>query len=262
MTRVRRPAVAGLFYPGNSKELKRVIETFLDNTQTTPGNPPKALIVPHAGYIYSGAVAASAYVLLKPLASTIKRVILLGPSHRVPLRGLALPEADVFASPLGEVALETETMTALHKFPQITTNDAAHAAEHSLEVHLPFLQTLLSDFSLIPLVVGETTPEQVAEVLEVLWGGEETLIVVSTDLSHYNDYQTAQRMDAETSEAIKALRYNDLAHDQACGRNPVRGLLYAAGKHNMTLDILDLRNSGDTAGARDQVVGYGAYVLH
>jgi AmmeMemoRadiSam system protein B len=260
MTAIRRPAVAGMFYPADPAELRRVIGRFLAAVKSA-GPAPKALIAPHAGYIYSGPVAASVYARLAPLRGTISRVVLLGPAHRVGFRGLALSDADHFLTPLGQVAVDKTAAQALGDLPQVRVHDAAHAGEHSLEVHLPFLQELLGEFRLVPIVVGEAGPEEVAEVLERLWGGPETLIVVSSDLSHYHDYATAQKLDRATSQAIEGLRYEDIGYDDACGRTPVGGLLCYARRHGLKARTLDLRNSGDTAGPRDRVVGYGAYVL-
>lgn len=261
MTSVRQPAVAGMFYPAEPRGLRGMISEYLAAASAT-GAVPKALIVPHAGYIYSGPVAASAYVLLKPLRGAIRRVVLLGPAHRVALAGLALPSSDFFATPLGNVPLDKDAAALLRDLPQVQVMDAAHAREHSLEVHLPFLQELLGEFSLIPLVVGDASAEDVGEVLERLWGGPETLVVISSDLSHYNDYQTARRMDAATARAIETLRFEDLGYDDACGRVPVSGLLHVARRRGLAVRTLDLRNSGDTAGPRDQVVGYGAWAIN
>lgn len=273
MASIRPPAVAGMFYPSDPAELRGMVDGFLakaltdqsgvaaSSSTTTGHTAPKALIAPHAGYIYSGPVAASAYVRLASLRGTITRVVLLGPSHREGFRGLALSSADYFDTPLGPIALDKTAQQSIAGLPQVQVLDAAHALEHSLEVHLPFLQQLLGIFQLVPLVVGEARAEEVAEVLERLWGGEETLIVVSSDLSHYHDYATAQRMDRATSQAIERLHYEDLQYEHACGRTPVSGLLHYVRGHGGRMRTVDLRNSGDTAGARDQVVGYGAYVL-
>jgi AmmeMemoRadiSam system protein B len=206
-------------------------------------------------------VAASAYVRIAARRDEIERVVLLGPSHRVALRGLAAPEAEAFATPLGRVPLDSEALERVLGLPQVSVLDAAHAAEHSLEVQLPFLQELLGEFSLVPLVVGDATPQEVAEVLEILWGGSETLIVVSSDLSHYQDYATARRLDAETTRAIVSLDPEAIDREQACGRVPVQGLLLAARQRGLVASAVDVRNSGDTAGPRDRVVGYGAYVF-
>jgi hypothetical protein len=206
-------------------------------------------------------VAASAYAAIAPAHATITHVVLLGPAHRVYLRGLSLSSAENFATPLGVVPVDREAIARIRDLPQVVTMDAAHALEHSLEVHLPFLQMALDRFTLAPLVVGEATPEAVDEVLEVLWGGEETLIVVSSDLSHYHNYATAQALDRATSQAIEALR-TDIDPAHACGSTPLNGLLRLAKRRSLTVMTLDLRNSGDTAGPRDQVVGYGAYALH
>ena len=222
---------------------------------------PKAIIVPHAGYVYSGPVAASAYARLKKARSRIQRVVLLGPVHRVPVRGLAASSADSFLTPLGSVPLDRDLIARLLELPQVENRDDAHAGEHSLEVHLPFLQEVIDHFTLVPLAVGDARCEEVEEVLDLAWGGPETLIVVSSDLSHYHDYETAHAMDQATSMAIESLSPESIGHDQACGRIPICGLLRAARKRGMEARTIDLRNSGDTAGPRDQVVGYGAYVL-
>lgn len=255
----RPPAVAGLFYPGDSKALAREVSDLLRAAHTGSMNP-KALIVPHAGYIYSGPTAASAYAVLAPLASVIRRVILLGPTHRVPVRGLALPGVSSFSTPLGDVQIDTEGAQRLLKLPQVTVNAGSHAQEHALEVQLPFLQTVLSKFTLLPLAVGMASPDQVAEVLEAVWGGNETLIVVSSDLSHYLPYEQARKMDTVTAHAILRLE-GDLDHEQACGATPINGLVLAARRHHLIPTLLDLRNSGDTAGSRDGVVGYAAFAF-
>lgn len=261
MASVRPPAVAGMFYPDDPRELRAMLTEFLGVTSPA-GAVPKAIIAPHAGYIYSGPVAASVYARLKPARGVITRVVLLGPSHRVPFRGLALSSAARFTTPLGDIALDQEAAGQIKTLAQVKVLDRAHADEHSLEVHLPFLQEVLGEFTLVPLVVGEASAEEVGEVLERLWGGPETLIVVSSDLSHYHDYATARRMDTATSEAIEALRYEDIGYDDACGRIPVSGLLHVARRRGLHGKTVDLRNSGDTAGPRKEVVGYGAYVFN
>lgn len=256
----RNPAVAGTFYPADPDELRRMLGRYLQAVPTG-GGVPKALIAPHAGYIYSGPVAASAYARLKPVRGKISRVVLLGPAHRVGFEGLALHSADVFTTPLGDIPIDSDAIALIQNLPQVRVFDAAHVQEHSLEVHLPFLQETLGAFKLVPVVVGDAGPRDVAEVLERLWGGAETLIVISSDLSHYHDYATAQRLDGATSQAIESLRYEDIRYDDACGRNPVNGLLYVARQRGLKSKTVDLRNSGDTAGPRHQVVGYGAYVF-
>ncbi|EIJ41564.1 putative dioxygenase [Beggiatoa alba B18LD] len=261
-TYIRPPAVAGMFYPANPAELQQMVKQFLQVATPPSAIQPKALIVPHAGYLYSGAIAATAYAYWLSLARTIKRVVLLGPSHRYPLRGLALSTAQAYASPLGNVLLDHQTDETLLKLPFVHAIDQAHQSEHSLEVHLPFLQQLFQQFTLIPLVVGDASPQQVGQVLELLWGGEETVIVISSDLSHYHPYATAQAMDARTSQAIEQLNFNALHYEDACGRNPIAGLLCVAKQRHLTITTVDLRNSGDTAGSHDKVVGYGAYILH
>ncbi|CAK0779388.1 MEMO1 family protein CCP4SC15_v1_640009 [Gammaproteobacteria bacterium] len=260
MGSLRLPAVAGLFYPADPRELHAMVVGFLQEAEPST-TIPKALIAPHAGYIYSGPIAATAYAPLMRARDTIKRVVLLGPSHRVGFLGLALSSAAFFVTPLGKVAVDPTARESLAGLSQVLILDQAHALEHSLEVHLPFLQEVLGEFTLVPLVVGDASPEAVAAVLERLWGGPETLIVVSSDLSHYHDYETARRLDTATSHAIEELMPEAIHYEHACGRNPINGLLTVARRRKMSTRTLDLRNSGDTAGSRDRVVGYGAYTF-
>ncbi|MFH0908699.1 MAG: AmmeMemoRadiSam system protein B [bacterium] len=257
---VRKPAVAGMFYPENRTELHGMVTSFLNKVDLTCP-VPKALVVPHAGYVYSGPIAATGYAQIRAARSVIRKVILLGPSHRVPFHGLAVCGARYFETPLGDVPVDAALVDAVLDLPQVRVLDSAHAMEHSLEVHLPFLQETLEQFSVLPLVVGDATPEEISEVLEKVWGGKETLIVVSSDLSHYYDYETAKQLDEATSRAIEALKPEDIQPHQACGRVPLSGLLVVAARHGLKAKTLDLRNSGDTVGPRDQVVGYGAYVF-
>lgn len=259
MQSTRPPAVAGMFYPADAAVLAGDIRAMLAAT-TKSAFSPKALIVPHAGYVYSGPIAAAAYATLNNIADRIHRVVLLGPTHRVAVHGLALPEAQAFSTPLGDVPLDIDGMRRITQLPQVSVSAHAHALEHSLEVQLPFLQSVLHDFVLLPLAVGSATKAEVAEVLEAVWGGEETLIVISSDLSHYLPYEVARRTDSETSNGILHMT-SDISHDHACGATPINGLLLAAQRHHLRPHLLDLRNSGDTAGPRDGVVGYAAFAL-
>ena len=265
MPSVREAAVAGQFYPGNTAELDAQVRRYLAVAERSLGENsspvPKAIIAPHAGYIYSGPIAASAYARLKSAHAVITRVVLLGPCHRVPVRGLALSGADYFRTPLGDVPVDKDAAATILNLPQVEVFDAAHALEHSLEVHLPFLQVVLDDFAVVPLVVGDANPQQVAQVLDALWGGPETVIVVSSDLSHYLDYDAARRIDATTCRAIETLNPAAISRDGACGRYPVGGLLEVAKRRGMAVTTLDLRNSGDTAGSKDHVVGYGSWMF-
>jgi AmmeMemoRadiSam system protein B len=270
--RVRPAAVAGLFYPGNPVALRSNVELLLAarsrQTASGPegapaasaGRPPKAVIAPHAGYVYSGPVAASAFSALAGAAAGVRRVVLLGPAHRVPLRGLGLPGVEKFATPLGEVPLDLEAAAAVERLPQVAVRPDAHEAEHSLEVELPFLQVVLGAFELLPLVVGQAGGDEVAEVLEQAWGGEDTVVVVSSDLSHYLPAEAAERADRETASQIRALA-GPLTSRQACGAIPINGLLAAARRHGLVPRQLDLRHSGDTSGDRSRVVGYGAWAF-
>ena len=262
-TKVRRPAVAGMFYDADIGALRRSIETaFADAiARPTGAAPPKAVIAPHAGYVYSGAIAATAFARLEPAGAVIRRVVLLGPSHRVYVRGLAVPSSDVFETPLGGVQIDDELRDVVLRLPGVTTDDAAHRDEHSLEVELPFLQTVLDQFTLLPLSVGDAGAEQVAAVLDAVWGGRETLIVVSTDLSHYHPYDDAVRLDDATARSIVAGDHRAIGDRDACGARPLRGLLMAAARRGLGIERLDLRNSGDTAGDRRRVVGYGAFAV-
>jgi hypothetical protein len=259
--KVRPAAVAGRFYPGDPVELSNLIKALLAQVPPAAGPSPKALIAPHAGYLYSGPVAASAYAQFLPARDQIKRIVLFGPSHFVALNGLAATSAEAFATPLGVVPVDVEAVRGLRSLPQVSELDEAHAQEHSLEVQLPFLQIVLGGFTLVPLAVGDATPEEIIQVLDALWDGPETRFVVSSDLSHYHDFQTARRLDRATAKAIEALKPGAIGEDRACGRAPIRGLLEAARQHGLRARTLDLRNSGDTAGPRDQVVGYGAFAF-
>ncbi len=261
MTSVRPAAVAGAFYPGNPKELDATVQYHLSQVEPTDAPVPKAIIAPHAGYIYSGPVAATAYARIRPARDVIKRVVLLGPCHRVAVRGLAVSGADAFATLLGDVPVDKKAIAAILTLPQVEVFDATHSEEHSLEVHLPFLQVILGAFSIVPVVVGEAGAEKVAEVLEHLWGGPETLIVISTDLSHHLDYEAACRRDRATCHAIEAMDSAGIGREDACGRIPMSGLLALAKRRGMGVTTVDLRNSGDTAGPRDRVVGYGAWIF-
>lgn len=259
---VRAAAVAGHFYPRESRELGRAIQALIAGAAgAIPGiGPPKALLVPHAGYIYSGPVAASAYACLAHLRGAIRRVVVLGPTHHVPVSGLALPGVAAFDTPLGRIPVDEWAADLISPLPQVTTSQAAHAQEHSIEVQLPFLQQTLGDFQLVPLAVGHAAPEAVAEVIEALWGGTETLVVVSSDLSHYLPYEVARSLDRETCARVADLE--PLAsHEQACGATAVNGWLLAAHRHRLTAHLLDLRSSGDTAGDRGRVVGYAAFAF-
>ncbi len=260
LANVRPPAVAGLFYPEDPDELRRHVRELL-HTAPAGGPVPKAVIVPHAGYIYSGPIAASAYARIAKGRAMIHRVVLLGPAHHVAFEGIATCSATHFATPLGTIPVDLDALRNIDDLPYVRVFNPAHVSEHSLEVQLPFLQIALAAFTLVPLVVGDATPEQVDTVLERLWGGPETLIVISSDLSHYHGYLDAQRLDLATSQAIEQLREQDIGNHQACGRNPVNGLLHAARRLGLHAHTVDLRNSGDTAGDRDRVVGYGAYVF-
>jgi AmmeMemoRadiSam system protein B len=259
---IRTAAVAGLFYPAAAAELRGEIAELLGGTETVAAAPvPKVLISPHAGYIYSGRVAAAGYRRLAPARERITRVVLLGPSHVVGFHGLAAASADGWQTPLGSVPVDRPLVVRLIEAKLIEVLDAAHAREHSLEVHLPFLQSALGGFALVPIVTGEASPQAVAAVLDAVWGGPETLIVVSTDFSHYLDYRTCQETDLQTAEAIERLDPDALGPESACGRVPVRGLLAVAKRRGMGIARLDLRNSRDTAGPRQRVVGYGSWAL-
>ena len=262
MMDVRQPAVAGSFYPDSKAKLAEALQAYLAEAKpASEAPPPKALIVPHAGYVYSAPVAATAYARLAGVQGTIRRVILIGPAHYVALRGLAASGAHAFATPLGEVAVDQAAIGTLRDLRQVTLRDDAHAPEHSLEVQLPFLQALLRDFAIVPLVVGDASYEEVREVIDRLWDGPQTLIVISSDLSHYYPYDRARQLDAETAAAIVALDADAIGEERACGRIPIGGLLQTARARGLRANLADLRNSGDTAGPRGEVVGYGSFLF-
>ena len=262
MSRVRPPAVAGLFYPQDARQLRRAVEDCIAAApRRDRPRPPKALIVPHAGYPYSGPVAGSAYRLLRESLAPVRHVVMLGPSHRVPMRGLAVPSVECFATPLGEVPLDTASIQRLRELGLVGVSDAPHAAEHSLEVQLPFLQVVLPEFDIVPIAVGSSPPEQVAQALDGAWNGAGTLIVVSTDLSHYHTSEEARLLDAGTTRAILERR-SDLPDEQACGARAINGLMQVVRRRGLAVELLDQRNSGDTAGDRSRVVGYGSYAIY
>lgn len=271
MAVVRPPAVAGIFYPRDGAALKQTVGRLLQEAlrarqdeidrQIATAPAPKALIAPHAGYVFSGYPAARAYAELAPARETIKRVVLLGPAHRVAIRGLATTSADAWQTPLGPVQIDRAGIDQVAHLPQVATDDKAHAQEHCLEVHLPFLQRLLTDFAVVPFVVGGANQDQIAEVLDLLWGGPETLILISSDLSHYHSYDEAVRLDTGTALAIEALDESRIDQGQACGRIPIAGLLASARRHHLAPERVALCNSGDTAGDKSRVVGYGAWVF-
>jgi len=263
MSSVRPAAVAGMFYPADPRILAAEVDDLLGSVeQIAPRlGYPKALIVPHAGYVYSGGVAAHAYDELAAARGSVRRVVLLGPTHRVAVRGLAVPSTDVFATPLGPVRIDRAALQAVRDLPQVVASDAAHAHEHSLEVQLPFLQKMLGDFALAPFAVGAASVQEVAAVIERLWGGPETLVVISTDMSHYHPYQTARAIDGATLERIAAFS-TDLHHEEACGATPLNGFLSLARRKDLSLRKLAACNSGDTAGGKGQVVGYSSFALY
>ncbi len=259
---IRRPAVAGMFYPSNPKELEASVQYYLNEAAAKfdqASSAPKAIIAPHAGYVYSGLTAAAVYNRLAPARDIIKRVIILGPCHRVAVNALALPSTEVFQTPLGDVPLDMDAVAEIIGLPQVEIYNDTHVEDHSLEVHLPFLQKVLGDFAIVPMIVGQATPEQVAEVLDTLWGGPETLILISSDLSHYLSYDQAKALDDQTREAIERLDPMALGNNQACGRHSIKGLLMLAREKGLSVKTADIRNSGDTAGTKDKVVGYGSW---
>lgn len=269
-TILRQSAVAGTFYPADCAALSSMVKTLLDVARaerassssldaTSKAIIPKAIIAPHAGYAYSGIVAARAYAPLAAAHDRIKRVVVLGPAHHHPLKGLALSSATAFVTPFGQVPCDTKSAEILSKLPQVRVLDAAHDLEHSIEVHLPFLQKVLDEFTLVALAVGSADTDEITEVLATLWGGRETLIVISSDLSHYLPYAEAKHMDAQTQRIIETMDPALIGRERACGSVAMRGLLGLARVRRMWIETVDLCNSGDTSGTKDAVVGYGAW---
>ena len=263
MASIRAAAVAGMFYPGDARTLAQELNELFGGVEPAQARLgfPKALIVPHAGYIYSGGVAAHAYEELAAARGLVKRVVMLGPVHRVPVRGLAIPSDEAFATPLGLVPIDRAALDHVRGLPQVVTSDRAHLQEHALEVQLPFLQRQLGNFALAPFAVGDATAQEVAQVMDRLWGGPETLVVISTDLSHYHPYAQARAIDGATLGRIGSFATN-VHHEEACGATPLNGFLALAKAKNMSIRLLAACNSGDTAGGKGQVVGYSAFALH
>jgi AmmeMemoRadiSam system protein B len=258
---VRMSAVAGLFYPGDPQQLRAELATLLAKAPMRAAAEVKAVIAPHAGYVYSGTIAAIAFARLRERAKEIARVVVIGPAHYVALRGIAVPSAASFATPLGAIAVDRDALEAIADLPCVVTHDAAHAPEHALEVELPFLQMMLGDFKLVPLVVGDAEPEEVAQTLSRVWGGAETLVVISSDLSHYHDYDSAKHLDAATAGVIERGEWARLCSRDACGYLPIAGFLIEAAQRGLRAERLAMCNSGDTAGDRARVVGYGAWAF-
>jgi MEMO1 family protein len=257
----RPPAVAGVFYPADRDRLQWQVSELLANAAAPASVMPKALIAPHAGYAYSGGVAAAAFATLRDIAQAITRVVLIGPAHYVQVGGIAAPTVDAFETPLGRVLVDVEALSKIDDLQFVIRADAPHAREHALEVELPFLQTILPSFRVAPLVVCDALPQDVALALRRMWGGPETLIVVSSDLSHYHDYETARRLDSKTAAAIEHGDWGSLGPNEACGYLAVAGLVMETRRHGFKACRLSLCNSGDTAGSRDRVVGYGAWLF-
>ncbi len=254
--------MAGAFYPSSAPRLSQEVDELVSKAKPSGASRAlKAAIVPHAGYVYSGAIAASAYALLRAARDRVRRVVLLGPSHFVRLQGLALAAVEAMETPLGEVAVDLDWVTHASGLPQMVESAQAHAREHSLEVQLPFLQRILGQFTVVPLVVGEAHPEAVAEVIDALWGGNETVVLVSSDLSHYLPYDLAMKADKRTAARVLELDPVLLPNEDACGATAINGLLVASAKAGLRPAVLDLRNSGDTAGPRSEVVGYGSFAF-
>lgn len=260
MNPIRPAAVAGHFYPADAAALRRAVEDYLAGAAAPAGPPPRAIIAPHAGYMYSGPVAARAYAALAPWRGVARRVIVAGPCHRVYVPGVALPSTSAFATPLGTIPVDDAALAKLRALPWVETNDRAHAQEHCIEVQLPFLQSVLGAFQLVPLVVGDASPDEMAATFEAIWDEPHTLVVVSSDLSHYMPWAAAQVRDARTARSI-VQREATLVPQDACGAAPINGLLRVARKRGLAVRALDVRNSGDTAGDRDRVVGYGSFEL-
>lgn len=257
----RQPAVAGQFYTDDPAHLRTEVDKLLERAGEPPGSAPKAVIAPHAGFMFSGGVAATAYRRLAPARGRIERVVVLGPSHFVPVRGLAASSAAVFASPLGDLAVDREGIATALEQPGVAVNDAAHAREHSLETQFPFIQRVLGDVTVVPLVVGDATAAEVGRVLAALWGGDETAIAISSDLSHFHPDTEARELDEMTARAIEALQGETLGPDNACGFLPIAGLLWNADRQAGQVRRLELRNSSDAGAPRNSVVGYGAFEL-
>lgn len=258
---IRPAAVAGQFYQADKTQLKADIERLLAPVRSSSSTKPRALIVPHAGYIYSGSTAAQAYGTLTKYRNDYRRVILLGPAHRVYLDGMALPSVDAFRTPLGDISLDMKVIEAIRELPGMVVSDEAHRLEHSLEVHLPFLQSVLDDFTLVPIVVGDCSAATVANLIDLLEGLDDTLIVISSDLSHFHDYDAARRIDARTCERILA-RSHDLMGEEACGAKAINGLMASRLAESLEIELIAACNSGDTAGDRNRVVGYASFSLH
>ncbi len=258
---IRQAAVAGQFYPADKIQLQTQIDQLMATGKVQSGARPEALIVPHAGYVFSGRTAAQAYQSLISRRHEIKRVILFGPAHRVYLAGMALPSVDSFRTPLGDIPLDRENIARVATLPGVIESDEVHRLEHSLEVQLPFLQSILDDFLLIPVAVGDCDADTVASLLDSLWGGNDSLTIISTDLSHFHPYDVAEKIDASTCQKILD-KSSNLTGKEACGARVLNGLMRSKHAQALDIELLACCNSGNTAGDKNRVVGYGSFILH
>ncbi len=257
----KKADVAGLFYPSEPEELKSMLETFV-NTAKSVNNLTRAVIAPHAGYVYSGPIAGSAYKALYSSKENIKNVIILSPSHNCSFDGVATHSAQAFSTPLGDIEVNQELKEKIASLPFIKELDEAFIREHALEVHLPFIQYVLPHAKILPLVVGQTYPEEIQMLIETLWNDPSNAFVISTDLSHFLSYMQAQKLDSLTAKQFERKLFQEIHHEQCCGYFPVRGMLKFAKEHGLKISTLDLRNSADTAGDKGRVVGYGSFMIH
>ena len=257
----KKADVAGLFYPAEPKELREMIEVFISNAKVAQ-NLTRAIIAPHAGYVYSGPIAGSAYRALYSSKETIKNVVIMSPSHNISFDGVATHSADSFSTPLGDLHVNKEIKETISNLPFVKELDNAFIREHALEVHLPFIQHTLPQAKIVPLIVGHTYPEEIQMLLETLWPDPTNAFVISSDLSHFLSYVQAQKIDSLTAKQIEKLLYKEIHHEQCCGFFPLRGLLKFAKEHGLKITALDLRNSADTAGDKGRVVGYGSFIVH
>jgi len=261
----RQASVAGSFYPKNPAQLKKTLTNLFNANEDLNidfQTPVKAIIAPHAGYIYSGPIAAKAYSLVSTCIKGKNKITIIGPSHFVPFNGIALSTAEFFETPLGKIKVDHHAYELINRIPEVIYLDEAHAREHSIEVHLPFIQYLKKDVRIIPLAVGQTSYQKVAKVLEKFCEEKDNLIIISSDLSHYHAYGYAQKYDLQTALKIENYKCSQLGPNEACGYLAIAGLLKMAKDRKYKIKRIDLCNSGDTSGSKDTVVGYGSWFFH
>ena len=262
MEKIKQADVAGMFYPGEEASLRQMVDGFIQKALSFDLRP-RAIIAPHAGYIYSGSIAGTAYKTIAAVRDQIENVIIMSPAHRFYLRGIALHMADAFATPLGNIPVNIGIVKKIKQFSSVQWEERSFIQEHGLETHLPFIQRAFKPgIKIVPMIVGECQESEVAEILESVWEDPRNFVIISSDLSHFHSYADAKKLDRNTVDLIQNLDSQSLDTEFACGHYPICGLLNLARNRKLKIKALDIRSSGDTAGSKESVVGYGSFAVY